>query len=169
MDPDIHGPTDHGSMIHGYGFVPRIGSRTSACAQCLAKAMTSQAAPCRNTPNCATDFCVGLHDPDPELGRPTDQGARIDPLAIGLPATVPGRGIGRNLARIGGGGGGGAAPPPTPPCFSGGLRPPGSPKGAPRPRLQRLFAFSRSSHLSGAASHSFAAWGRIFAQNSDLF
>ena len=40
--------------------------------------------------------------------------------------------------------------PPTPPCFSGGLRPLDPPKGAPRPWLQRLFAFSRPSHLSGA-------------------
>ena len=42
--------------------------------------------------------------------------------------------------------------PPAPPYFSGGLRPPDTPKGAPRPWLQRLFAFSRPSHLSGAAA-----------------
>ena len=46
-------------------------------------------------------------------------------------------------------GGRGAAPPRTP-LHSRGLRPPDTPKGAPRPRLQRLFALSRPNHLSGA-------------------
>ena len=40
--------------------------------------------------------------------------------------------------------------PPAPPCFLGGSAPPDPPKGAPRPWLQRLFAFSRPNHLSGA-------------------
>ena len=94
-----------------------------------------------------------------------------------------------NVAQIWGAGGGRAAPPRTP-LLSGGLRPLDPPKGAPRPLLQRLFAFSRPSHLSGAATlpgaerfprnltfflnkplvpGSFAAWGRTFSQNMTFF
>ena len=52
---------------------------------------------------------------------------------------------------VAGGRRGGCAPPRTP-LHSGGLRPPDPPKGAPRPWLQRLVAFSRPSRLSGAAA-----------------
>ena len=82
----------------------------------------------------------------------------------------------------------GCAPPH--PLLFWGLRPPDPPKGAPRPWLQRLLAFSRPSHLSGAAAlpgaklflriptfflnkplvpGSFVARGRTFYQISDFF
>ena len=45
----------------------------------------------------------------------------------------------------------GSCAPPYP-LLSRGLRPLDPPKGAPRPWLQRLVAFLRPSHLSGAAA-----------------
>ena len=93
------------------------------------------------------------------------------------------------MARIWDTGGGGAAPSHTP-LLPGGLRPPDTPKGAPRPWPQWLFAFSRPSHLSRAAAlpgaepflrnptfflnkplvwSSCAAWGRTFFSEIQLF
>ena len=63
-------------------------------------------------------------------------------------------------------GAGEAFPGGSAPCFSGGLRPPDPPKGAPRPWLQRLFAFSRPSHLSGAAA---LPGAELFLKNRALF
>ena len=89
------------------------------------------------------------------------------------------------LSRIWGREAGGATPPALP-CFPGGSAPLTPPKGAPRPWLQQLFAFSRPSHLCGTAAlpgaelvlrnptfffneplvpGSFTAWGRTFSQN----
>ena len=82
------------------------------------------------------------------------------------------------------------AAPPRRPAFLGGSAPRTPRKGAPRPWLQRLVAFSRPSNLSGAAAlpgaelflristfllnkplvpGSFAAWGRTFFSKYDIF
>ena len=55
------------------------------------------------------------------------------------------------LAQTEGGGRRGGCAPHTP-LLSGGLRPWEPPEGTPHPWLQRLVAFSRPSHLSGAAA-----------------
>ena len=93
-----------------------------------------------------------------------------------------------NLAQIRVAGGWGAAPPHNP-LLPGWVRPPDPPKGAPRPWLQLLFAFSRPRHLSRAAAQpgaelslrnpislskplvraSCAAWGGTFLRNPTVF
>ena len=55
---------------------------------------------------------------------------------------------------------------PRTPLLSRGLRPQDPPKGAPRPWLQRLFAFSRPSHLSGAAP---LPGAELFLRNPTFF
>ena len=99
-------------------------------------------------------------------------------------AAATGRWIGSltiDLAQMRGTGGGGAAPPRTPLLFRGAK--PDPPKGAPRPWPQRLFAFSRPNHLSGAELFprnstflkkplvwgSFAARGRTVCQKICFF
>ena len=81
-----------------------------------------------------------FHDPGSRILTPKLASSRNS-----APAALAARAVDREFEF----GGRGAAPPRTP-LLSGGLRPPDPPKGAPRPWLQRLFAFSRPNPLSGA-------------------